>query len=48
MSLDFKELLALLVLLLNAVLSFLELRQSRSNAQRLDLLNGSLKSKGMS
>lgn len=48
MSLDLKEFLALLVLLLNALLSFLELRQSRANSQQLQLLNGSLKSKGMS
>jgi len=47
-NLDVKEWLALLVLLLNALLSFLELRQSRANSQRLDLLNGSLRSKGMS
>lgn len=40
MELTLKEWLALLVLVLNALLSFLSNREARSVAHKLDVLNG--------
>lgn len=39
-ELNLKEWLALIVLLLNALLSFLDLRQTRAARRELEVLNG--------